>query len=40
MRGGDGVTDAYLFSEWQCGNCGRGFPDKNDAEECCKEVTA
>jgi hypothetical protein len=34
------MTDAYLFSEWQCGNCGRGFPDKNDAEECCKEVKA
>ena len=30
------MSDAYLFSEWQCGNCGRGFPDKNDAEECCE----
>ncbi len=34
------MTDAYLFTEWQCGKCGRGHPDKCDAEDCCVEVTA
>lgn len=32
------MTDAYLFTEWQCGNCGRGHSDKCDAQGCCVEV--
>jgi hypothetical protein len=28
----------YLFSQWQCGECGSPFTDKWEAEECCSHM--